>query len=979
MRNQISLVNLLREKGIVSDVIAMEAGKSIKPDSKTVNPEESMHVALVTDKIIMNSNLKPVTDPIPFSTGGMRTPGGLFSEEIFGRTDDEKRRQFAYIEIHETFFHPYVYEVLKALMPKRFDKCASGQGAWRIAKDGELQEVKKDEKDYNEDNSGIAWLIKNYHKMSFKESGSMIRTDRIKLLKDLSDDEIFITKWLVVPIIYRDLDKNSSIHKLPELNTHYQSVIRYANSLRDSTFSFFNNQARYNLEMELVTIRKYGQSLIEKKHGFFHKSILGKSIDRGSGDVISTPSMRGYQRPEDNPIDVLHSGIPLAKCLIMGYDFILRYCLQFFADNFRNVTEYPVYRLVGDEYKIVGSVKLADQIARFSSKFLEKRINRFKNSHGTRFEPIMLLTEDGQEIPMHLSGQFAPTAPRALSSTIINRPMTWTDLFYLAAENTLADKYVYITRYPVESHNHIFPSNIRVMSTIKTVPAYIDGTFYPRYPYIDLSTDTSRISGCFNDTVTMSNMCIKAMGADYDGDTTRSKICFTLEANQEAKEIAESIRNFISPEGKLIRVVDNEAYLTFYNMTRTQPKGRVVSEDVKKELLALDSKKLTVNDIARLFGNTTKIGKDKKKAFEVTKPKYNSQDIVVLQAGEYTNEKEVTTTVGRILFNKLMLEGTAILDLIPNRFFNEEVNAKKFGKLRDIVASGVMNGKLKIIPDVIDFTRNNEFWGLNLVAIFGTSYSMETIVPNKELLRKKDELLAQAKANGGRLADFTEVEDKLVAEADRITAGTPGKFLFDSGARGSFENDFKNMAIAVGAVENPITGNYDFMTSSYMTGLRKEDLPAAANSVLNAEYPKAIGTAQGGYMTKQFYAVFQNMSIDEDGTDCGSRGGLVMVLTDENLRDYVDQYLMDKGKPVLITEDLDKKYMNHPVLVRSPMYCIGEKICSVCGGRRFYKVGIDNIGLTTTALSGKLQSSALKLRHNLKIKMDVIDEKTLLI
>lgn len=958
---------------------AFEAMAKPRIDSKTANPEESMHVALVTDKIIMNSHLKPVTDPIPFSTGGMRTPGGLFSEEIFGRTDDEKRRQFAYIELHETFFHPYVYEVLKALMPKRFDRCASGQGAWRISKEGELQEVKKGEKDYNEDNSGIAWLLKVYKKMSFTESGSMIRTDRIKLLKDLSDDEIFITKWLVVPIIYRDLDKNSSIHKLPELNTHYQSIIRYANSLRDSTFSFFNNQARYNLQMELVTIRKYGQSLIEKKHGFFHKSILGKSIDRGSGDVISTPSMRGYQRPEDNPIDVLHSGIPLAKCLIMGYDFILRYCLQFFADNFRNVTEYPVYKVVNGEYKIVGSVEIADQIARFSSKFLEKRINRFKNSHGTRFEPITLLTKDGQEIPMHLAGQFGPTAPRGLTSTLLNRPMTWTDLFYLAAEDTLADKYVYITRYPVESHNHIFPSNIRVMSTIKTIPAYVNNTFYPRYPYIDLKTDTSRISGCFNDTITMSNMCIKAMGADYDGDTTRSKFCFTIEANEEAKQIAESIRNFISPEGKLIRVVDNEAYLTFYNMTREQPKGRILSADKKAKLLALKYEELTVNLIAKLFGNTTSCKGDRKKAFAVTTPEFNAQDIVTLKAGEYLNEKEVTTTVGRILFNKLMFEGTNIINLIPNHFLNEEVNAKKFGKVRDIVASGVMNGKLQILPDVIDFTRKNEFWGLNLVSIFGTSYSMETIVPNKELLKKKDELLAQAKKNGGKLADFTDVEDKLIAEADRITAGTPGKFLFDSGARGSFENDFKNMAIAVGAVENPITGNYDFMTSSYMTGLRKEDLPAAANSVLNAEYPKAIGTAQGGYMTKQFYAVFQNMSIDEDGTDCGSKSGLVMTLTKDNLGDYVDQYLMDNGKPVLITEDLDKKYMNHPVIVRSPMYCIGDKICSVCCGRRFYKVGIDNIGLTTTALSGKLQSSALKLRHNLKIKMDTIDETKLLI
>lgn len=967
----IKLANLIQ--GIATEATTMENL------SKTEDPNVSMQLALVTDKLILKSNLKPVTDPVAFTTGGIKTPGGLFSDEIFGRTDDERRRQFAYIDLQEYFFHPFVFEILDDLMPKRFKQCAQGQGSWTITEDGTLTKVERNDPKYNEDNTGIQWLIKNFKKLSFKESGSMIRSDRIKLIKDLSHDEIFISKWLVVPVVYRDIDKNSSIHKLPELNTRYNNVIRYANSLRDSTFSFFNNQARYNLQIELVNIRKHGQTLIEKKHGFFHKAILGKSIDRGSGDVISTPSMRGYQRPEDNPIDVLHSGIPLAKCLIMGYDFVMRYCLQFFANNFRNVTEYPVYRLVGDEYKIVGSVPIEDQISRFSSKFLEKRINRFKNSHGTRFEVITLTTKDGKEIPLHLAGQFAPTAPRALQSTIINRPMTWTDLFYMAAEDTLGDKYVYITRYPVESHNHIFPSNVRVLSTIRTIPAYVNGTLYERYPYIDLSTPTERISSCFNDTITMSNLCIGAMGGDYDGDTTRSKICFSIEANAEAKEISESIRNFISPQGGLIRTLGNEMYLTFYNLTRNHPPGGPLSDDLKKELLALDRTKITVKDIARLFGSTTSMGKDKKSVFDVRTPKFNLRAVVTLEAGEYTNKTKIQTTVGKILFNKLMIEGTKLVDLVPNGFYNVEVNKKAFGKLCNMVADGVMSGQIHIIPEVNEFTRNMEFWGLNLVSIVGSSYSMETIVPNKQLLKKKEELLKAAKENGGRLADYTAVEDALTEEADHILDGTVGKYLFDSGARGSFENDFKNMAISVGAVENPITGSHDFMSSSYMSGLSKEDLPAAANSVLNAEYPKAIGTSQGGYMTKQFYAVFQNMSLDEEGSDCGTKFGLVVTLTKDNLRKYIDQYIQDGSTPILITEDLPSKYLNHPVIIRSPMYCIGERLCSVCAGRRFFKVGIDNIGLTTPALSGKLQNAALKLRHSLKIKMNTIDEKSILI
>lgn len=963
-----------------SSYSAMEATSGqIEIESKVDNPEAPMAIALITDKIIMNSGLKPVSDPISFGSGGVPTDNGLFSDIIFGRDADSRQRQFAYINLHEKFFHPYVYEILKQLMPKRFDRCAYGEGtSWRITDDGELVEVKKDDPDYNEDNSGIAWLIENYHKMSFTESGSMVRSDRIKLLKSLSDEEVFISKWIVVPVIYRDIDKNSSIHKLPELNDHYNKIIQYANSLKDSTFDFFNNKIRYNLENELVTIRKYGQALIEKKHGFFHKAILGKSIDRGSRDVISVAVMNNLQRPEDNPIDIFHTGIPLAKCLILGYDFILRYCIQFFADNFRNISEYPVYNLVNGEYKIVGSIKIKNQIERFSSDYIRKKINRFKNSHGTRFELITIETEDGREIPMHLSGQFAPMSQtRALSSTIINRPMTWTDLFYLAAENTLSDKYVYVTRFPVTSHSSIFPSQCRVLSTIKTVPAYIDGQFYKYYPWIDLETPTDRISSVFNDTVTMSNMYLSALGGDYDGDTTSQKLCFSIEANAEAKEISESVRNFVSPDGKLLRVLGNEAYLTFYNMTRDKPVGGVLSNELKKELLAIKPKDLTINKIAELFGNTTsmKDKNNKKYVFETREPKFNPRAKFTLQAGEYINKETITTSVGIFLFNKLMVEGM-LEDVVPGGYYNEICDKKKFGKLTDMVAAAIMSQKIQIKPTVVDWLSAYEFWGLGLVAIFASSYSMETIVPNKELEALKTKLLSEAPDND--LATLSKIEKELVKKADELTEGSPGKFLFNSGARGSFSNDFKNMAISIGPVENPIDGSYDFMRSNYMQGIKKEDIPAAANSIVNAEYPKAIGTAQGGYMSKVLYSVFQTMSIDEDGTDCGTKRGLPVVITKGNLKDYIDQYIMDGNKLILIDENLPSQYMNHPVMVRSPMYCTSDRLCSKCAGKRFFKVGITDIGLTVPAMAGSLQNAQLKKRHSMEVKMHDIDENEIL-
>ena len=460
--------------------------------------------------------------------------------------------------------------------------------------------------------------------------------------------------------------------------------------------------------------------------------------------------------------------------------------------------------------------------------------------------------------------------------------------------------------------------------------------------------------------------------------TVSQKLCFSIEANAEAKEISESVRNFVSPNGKLLRVLGKEAYLTFYNMTRDKPVGGILSDELKRELLAIKSKDLTINKIAQLFGKTTSMkdkDKSKKSVFDIREPKFNPRAKFTLQAGEYINKETVTTTVGIFLFNKLMVEGM-LEDIVPNGYYNEICNKKKFEDLMDMVAAAIMSQKIQIKPTLVDWLTAYEFWGLGLVSIFATSYSMETIIPNKELEAKKNELLKNAPDND--LATLSQIEQTLIKEADKMTEGTPGKFLFDSGARGSFSNDFKNMAISIGPVENPITGEYEFMKSNYMEGIKKEDIPIAANIIVNAEYPKAIGTAVAGYFAKQFYSVFQSMTIDEDGSDCGTNKGLSVVLTKGNLRDYVDQYIMDGKKLILIDEDLPSEYMNHTVMLRSPMYCMSDKLCSRCAGKRFYKVGISDIGLTTPALTGSISNAQMKKRHSMEVKMHEIDENEIL-
>lgn len=255
------------------------------------------------------------------------------------------------------------------------------------------------------------------------------------------------------------------------------------------------------------------------------------------------------------------------------------------------------------------------------------------------------------------------------------------------------------------------------------------------------------------------------------------------------------------------------------------------------------------------------------------------------------------------------------------------------------------------------------------------TYSMAMMNPSKEFRDKKEAVLATIK--GDSVADMVAARTKLLDEARKEVQADPGMSLFTSGSRGSFDNDFGNMFVAIGPVDNPGTGGVDFIKSNYINGISKEDLVAAGNIVINSEYPKAIGTARGGYMTKQFNAVFQSIAVGPKDSDCGTKGALEVTLTPEILHLYVDQYIdLGNGKLLLITPDLDSKYLNHPIKIRSPMYCLrldDNTVCNHCAGERFYKVDIKNMGLTATDLSGQMLNANMKLRHSLLMEMDKID------
>lgn len=537
----------------------------------TVGPDTPMKLNIQTQSIIDNNikilKLGQVTNTVSFEKGDIPTTTGLFSEIIFGTTQDERRNKWGWIDLKTKVIHPYIYEVLTRIQ-QNIDKCCRGEGVWRIDSHHQLVPAKPTDPDYNEDNTGMDWFIENYSKIKFRRNGSRERDERLDFLATFAPGEIFIDKWFVMPVFYRDVEnKSGSKMQIPPINDLYIDVIRYANSIEMETIGFINNMAKYNLEKTLIAIRKKFQSLLEKSKGFFHQYVMGKNPDYGIRSVISCAVLDQYDKPDECPIDMIHSGIPLAEVCTAVFPFIVRWISNFMTNSFEASTN--IIPVIDKSGKPTSLYKPEDVMSMYTPEFIKKKINKWIDNYESRFDPVEIPMSDGKLHHVAFTGVPYSGRPSNINAaTISKRAFTWTDLLYIAAEECVNDKTIWIVRYPMASHMNTFPSKVHVLSTINTMPILLNGKVYKWYPVVTPGAPKKVVSTAFNDTVTMSNMYLDAMTGDYDGDTISGRVPFTVEANEESEGIINSVKQYLNAQGALVRNVKNESNLCWYNMTK---------------------------------------------------------------------------------------------------------------------------------------------------------------------------------------------------------------------------------------------------------------------------------------------------------------------------------------------------------------------------------------------------------------------------
>lgn len=910
------------------------------------------------DRLISVNKLKEVTHGRIYSGNKIFHQDGIFSYEIFGIQKADRRGTFAYIDLKRRYIHPHIYANVLKRMFGEIIYIIPGLRKYSII-DGKVVE--------DEENgwTGLDNLYKHWDEINWKIRGSRNK-QAINMLSKLNKDQIFINKFLVCPPAYRDIVMSGTMDTsdhVAVVNNLYTKLIRSCASIEEG--GIFNSillKSQMKIQELLSEIFEYFKDMISSKTGLMRKYLLGKSVDFGTRSVISAPTYN-TETLDEMMVDIDHCALPLSHACSTFYPFIESWVKNFFR---REVINDPNLITFYDDSKnkvFIGNLK--DPEVQFSDVNIKKMINNYIFNPDVRYRIIKV----DATIPMNGNKEKNVKAVLKLKGKIIlennvltelDRPMTLTDILYLAAVDVCEKRHVMVSRYPVGTDKGIFFNKINVQTTKTHIRVMFNGREYPFYPDIDLNTPHDKVGVQFIDSIVYSNSLLEGMGADYDGDTVPIRGLWSDEANLEAEKIMNSKMSALNINGTNSRVVSKEVYNSCYELTKIGKNGKIVNTYDQKSYLEMRPNEFTRSKITSMFSNTADISQGNKT--NRRNSKHNTWDKMVIPANYfYQGHDKIETTVGRFLFNKYVLDGAGIIQAAG--FIDDVLNKKGLGKLDNLIAQLYME-------DVIDRTQFNAYinrrdaLGYWLNGMLAHTISERMLKPLKEIEIKKKELYKKYEKEilAGDIDVMTNVSDELVAYAKELLKDDPGMDLYLSGDL-DFDNNYKNNAILKGPVMNELTNEFDFVGTSFMDGIDIKDIPAHANSILSAQYPASIATRDAGYMGKKILALLQMIEIDEPDTDCGTKNPIHIIINDTNKDDLLYSYIVVNGQLQLLTKENISSYIGKTVAMRSPMTCISKKICSKCAGELFYKLGVKHAGLFSTQLSHSALNLGLKAKH----------------
>lgn len=389
----------------------------------------------------------------------------------------------------------------------------------------------------------------------------------------------------------------------------------------------------------------------------------------------------------------------------------------------------------------------------------------------------------------------------------------------------------------------------------------------------------------------------------------------------------------------------------------------ITNEKDIQYILSIKEEDITHSFIMELFGEFN------------GKQRFHPYDTIDIPVGVYgpegdKNQNKFTTTVGLWIWNRYHIEKELHHVL---GYINNTIDKKAFGKINATLSYALLEDDISIkeLKNFIHKTQKD----MPYVSIVSPSMTEKMLTSTKAISKKKEELIKKYKKEieSGDEVGIEKMEKELLDFAKEYLKDDPSLDSFDSGARGSFGNNFKNMFALKGAIKDPDPNKgYNIALSNYMDGVSKEEYAVFANSLAAGPYARGKKTEIGGYWEKLFVSAFQHVILDPQGSDCKTDKYVTVKL--DNPGDWMYCYMIEGNNLIELNSKNVDKYKGKTVKFRFSSMCKSKTgICNKCAGNMFYKLGIKNIGMALAVIPSTLKNLSMKSFHDSSIKTTEMD------
>ena len=411
--------------------------------------------------------------------------------------------------------------------------------------------------------------------------------------------------------------------------------------------------------------------------------------------------------------------------------------------------------------------------------------------------------------------------------------------------------------------------------------------------------------------------------ADFDGDQMGVFLPLSNKAQKEAKEIMSATKVLLKPAtgDPIVRprhdMLSGLYYLTYIEESK---EGEEKIFDVKSALYLYSLGKLDLRT-----------------------------EIVIK---EIKNEKNIKTSVGRIIFNSVLPSDF--------RYVNEVIDKKSIAKLINEILTQYGNEKLSFILD------NLKELGFRFATKSGLTLGIDDLITPSGLKKIIDECLEKQREiqkayENGWISDeekriqLTEIwslaSREIVSELKKEASPmSHARLMIDSGSRGDY-SQLLQMTGVKGLVSTPAGKIIELpIISSYKKGFSPLEYFISTHGARKGAADKALKTPRSGYLTRRLVDALHDLIIKE--VDCGDDQGIVISREDcerigdnfveqiysrfslETVKDKEANILVNKGEVITreIAQKIDKAGINS-LRVRSPFTCKSlYGICQKCFG-----------------------------------------------